>query len=76
MVGLAQTAAPAAKSRRAEQWKRGQASGSPLAVSPPDAEENGVRLTMSEANATVVTDLLAVVPEDVLGINGIRAVAL
>ena len=45
-------------------------------MSPPDAEENGVRLTMSEANATVVTDLLALVPEDVLGINGIRAVAL
>jgi len=44
----------------------------------PDTEANGVRLTMSEANATVVADLLAVMPADVLEIevNDIRAVAL
>jgi hypothetical protein len=44
----------------------------------PDAEANGVRLTIGEANATVVADLLAVMPADVLEIevNDIRAVAL
>jgi hypothetical protein len=44
----------------------------------PDVEANGVRLTISEANATVVADLLAVMPADVLEIevNDIRAVAL
>jgi hypothetical protein len=44
----------------------------------PDAEANGVRLTISEANTTVVADLLAVMPVDVVEIevNDIRAVAL
>jgi predicted naringenin-chalcone synthase len=44
----------------------------------PDAEANGVHLTISEANATVVADLLAVMPADVLEIevNDIRAVAV
>jgi hypothetical protein len=49
-----------------------------LRVYGPDAEANGVRLTISEANATVVADLLAVMPADVLEIevNDIRAEAL
>jgi hypothetical protein len=49
-----------------------------LRVYGPDAEGSGVRLTISEANATVVADLLAVMPADVLEIevNDIRAVAL
>ena len=49
-----------------------------LRVYGPDAEANGVCLTISEANVTVVADLLAVMPADVLKIevNDIRAVAL
>lgn len=44
----------------------------------PDVEANAVRVTIGEPNATVMTDLLDVLPADALEveINDIRAAAL